>query len=289
MKKNFFFLKKYKDKCEREIEGSISLMGEKTKLRDACEYALMNGGKRFRPIIVMLVSEALGKNFDVTNSALAVEFFHTASLIADDLPSMDNEKKRRNKPVLHRVFGESVALLASYTFISFGYEMIAKNAKVLKEKNFIDSFSSNRLCSLAIEEVSKVAGIFGATNGQFLDLFPPDNSIETILRIMKQKTASLFEIAFILGWLFGSGDVKKLKKVKDTAHHFGMAFQIYDDIKDSEKDKKNFKVNIANALGHKKSLKMLKEELLLFEKGLECLNIFTTPFKRISSLLLDSF
>jgi geranylgeranyl diphosphate synthase type II len=287
MKKDFSFLKKYKKKFEKEIEKSIFLMGEKTKLRDACEYALMNGGKRFRPIIVMLVSEALEKNFDVSNSALAVEFFHTASLIADDLPSMDNEKKRRNKPVLHKVFGEGIALLASYTFISFGYEMIAKNAKVLKEKNFIDSFSSGKLCSLAIEEVSRVAGIFGATNGQFLDLFPPDNSIETVLKIMKQKTASLFEISFILGWLFGGGDEREVKKVKGAAHHFGMAFQIYDDIKDAEKDRKNFKINIANALGYKKSLKMLKEELLLFEKELSGLGVFTGPFKSISSFLLD--
>src|SRR5262245_60593822 len=91
----------YRDKIEQEIAKSILVLGEKTKLRDACEYALKGGGKRFRPLLVMLIAEALGNNLNVLEAALSVEFFHTASLIVDDLPCMDNEEERRNQPTLH--------------------------------------------------------------------------------------------------------------------------------------------------------------------------------------------
>ena len=121
-----------KNKVEEELKSVISNLGEKTKLRDACEYSLLSGGKRVRPIIVLMIREALGARFDVMPAALATEFFHTASIIADDLPCMDNDDQRRDKPTLHKVFDESVALLSSYTLISLGYEYIHKNTNSCK-------------------------------------------------------------------------------------------------------------------------------------------------------------
>jgi len=117
---------KYFRHFEKALKKSIPSFGVKNQLRDAVEYSLFSGGKRLRPIIVLMVGEALKKGFDVTYSALSVEFFHTASLIADDLPSMDNDTQRRDKPTLHKAFPESVAILASYTLISSGYEMLFK-------------------------------------------------------------------------------------------------------------------------------------------------------------------
>jgi geranylgeranyl diphosphate synthase type II len=130
---NFFF---HKDRIEKEIAKSILCFGEKTKLRDACEYALTNGGKRVRPLIVLLVGEALGNGLEVHEAALAVEFFHTASLIVDDLPSMDNDDERRDKPSLHKVYGEAIAILASYALMTGGFEKIQKNATLMKALGF---------------------------------------------------------------------------------------------------------------------------------------------------------
>src|SRR5258708_26357 len=107
---HFFF---HRDRIEQEIAKSILCFGEKTKLRDACEYAFRNGGKRVGRLIVILIAEALGNDLNVYESALSVEFFHTASLIADDLPCMDNDDERRDKPATHKVYGEAIALLAS--------------------------------------------------------------------------------------------------------------------------------------------------------------------------------
>ena len=199
---NFF---SYRDKVEQEIAKSIVSLGNKTKLRDACEYALTNGGKRFRPLIVLMVAEALGKGLNVNDAALSVEFFHTASLIADDLPCMDNDDERREKPSVHKVYGETIALLASYALIIAAFEKIHSNSKVMRESSTPYSGSSDKVCVIALESASSCAGIQGATGGQFMDIFPPYLNLEVIKQVIYQKTITLFEVSFIFGWIFGGG------------------------------------------------------------------------------------
>src|SRR5688572_22103732 len=114
-------LEPYKQLIEQKLRESIDQLGPKTTLRDACEYALFSGGKRFRPALVLMIANALGYEVDVLPAAMGIEFFHTASLIADDLPCMDNDDERRNKPTTHRLYGESTSLLATYALISAGY------------------------------------------------------------------------------------------------------------------------------------------------------------------------
>jgi len=283
LSKNKIFLHLKKD-VEKALKNEILNMGGKTNLRDALEYSLLNGGKRFRPIIVLLIAKTLNKNFSAINAALACEFFHTASLIADDLPCMDDEKFRREKKALHLKFNESIAILASYALISSGYELIYKNAKAL-EKN-IPSDKCNEICMLAIESVSKYAGIHGATGGQYLDLFPSDTSLDTIIEIIHKKTISLFEISFVLGWLYGGGDLNKLDLIKKCAYHFGMAFQIADDIKDYVEDlQKNKNINIAIAIGIKKAKNMFLEEIKKTKDLLKTLNLYSAEFFTLINIL----
>jgi geranylgeranyl diphosphate synthase type II len=111
-------LQGYQKLIVSKIEENLPAFGPKSKLRDACEYALMNGGKRLRPAIVFMTAEALGFEVDVTQAALSIEYFHTASLVADDLPCMDDDDERRSKPSVHKAFGESEAILVSYALIA---------------------------------------------------------------------------------------------------------------------------------------------------------------------------
>lgn len=274
---------KYFRLIEKSLKKNIPAFGTKNKLREAVEYSLFSGGKRLRPIIVVMVGEALNKNFDVTCSAMSVEFFHTASLIADDLPSMDNESLRRGKPTLHKAFDESVAILASYTLISAGYEMLFKNAQILKEKNKISEAAANRLCAEALKEVSHIAGINGATGGQFLDLFPPDFSEKTIFEIIEKKTVVLFELAFTLGFLFGGGDLKKLAAVKECARHLGFAFQVADDLLDMEQDRKNKNsLNLALFWGKKKTTQFFQNEMKHFQVKIKKLGLDTPALNSLA-------
>ena len=278
--KNF---QKYQKIINKEIAKDIALMGAKSPLRDACEYILMSRGKRFRPILVMMIQKAIGKSYPVISAALCVEYYHTASLIADDLPCMDDEKKRRDKPTLHKVFNEATAILASYTLIARAYEMIEKNAKALKKYN-VDNIE-DILC-LALQIVSKCAGLQGATYGQFLDLFPSDTSLTTIERIIHQKTVTLFEVAFCLGWLFGGGDIQKIAKVQQCSHFFGKAFQIADDLEDFVEDKKKKKIiNLACKLGKKKAKDIFDQNLQGCKTLLKELHLFSEEFQEALLIL----
>src|SRR5579862_2114710 len=264
---HFFF---HRDKIEQEIAKSILSFGEKTKLRDACEYALTNGGKRFRPLIVLLVAEGLGNGLNVFEAALSVEFFHTASLIADDLPCMDNDDERRDKPSLHKVYGEAIALLASYALITAAFEKIHANAKVMQEAQPPFCHFSDRACALALEAATHCAGILGATGGQFLDLFPPNQNLDTVKQVIYKKTVTLFQVSFIFGWLFGGGDISKLEKVKKAAYHFGMAFQTADDLGDMLQDeKKQREMSIARLIGKERALSLFDEEMRHLRKDLQ--------------------
>ena len=277
----------YKTHIEEKLLECVPTLGEKTVLRDACEYALMNGGKRFRPALVLMIAKALGREADATQSALAVEFFHTASLIADDLPCMDNDDERREKPSVHKAYGESIALLATYALIASGYEYLAKNAKALKQAHLPFSSYSDRICLLALENATYNTGFFGATGGQFLDIFPPDLNLATIREVIHKKTVSLFEISFMLGWLYGGGDLSKLDLVKKAASHFGMAFQIADDLVDIQQDAVNGrKVNIAAVLGKEAALQMFHEESRFFQKTLHDLRLDSQELRDILALLI---
>ena len=280
---HFFY---HRDRIEQEIAKNISSFGEKTKLRDACEYALTNGGKRFRPLIVLMVAEALGNGLNVYEAALSVEFFHTASLIADDLPCMDNDDERRDKPSLHKVYGETIALLASYALITAAFQKIHSNAALMKEAGLPFSEWSDRICFLALESATHCSGIVGATGGQFLDLFPPSLSLEVVRKVIYQKTVTLFEVAFVFGWLFGGGDLDRLESVKKVSYHFGMAFQIADDIGDMIQDEKKQKeISMARLVGRERAFLMFEEEMALFEKYLEELRLKTPSFQKMSDLL----
>lgn len=278
----------YQEEVEEKIAASISLFGEKTPLRDACEYALMNGGKRLRPIISLMVAKALGLEREVSEVALSVEFFHTASLIADDLPCMDDDDMRRNKPSVHKVFGEATALLASYALIAEGYRGIYRNAKVYKSLSS-ESPSKDELCMLALENATFNTGLTGATGGQFHDIYPKSQSMNALRRVIHTKTVSLYEVSFVLAWLFGGGSLSSLQQVKQLASNFGMAFQIADDFDDIQQDTdRDCQSNFVVAFGPTKAKEVFELELGSFRKGLESLNLYSSEFKGLCDFLYSS-
>lgn len=280
-------LEPYKQLVEQKLRENVEQLGPKNHLRDACEYALLNGGKRFRPALVFMIAKALDHGVDVSQAAMGIEFFHTASLIADDLPCMDNDDERRNKPTTHCVYGESVALLATYALISAGYACLAKNAQLLKQSTHPFAHKSDHLCVLAFENATYNTGLSGATGGQFLDLAPPNLSLSLIQEVIHKKTVTLFEISFVLGWLFGGGDLTKLDLVKKSAARFGMAFQIADDLDDMRQDSVHeHSLNIANILGKERAKQMFHEEIKQFNQTLGSLNLNQNEDLRDLSRLL---
>jgi len=264
------FLKK-KPLFEQALDKSLTHFGEDNRLKEAVSYALKSGGKRFRPLLVLAVGEAVGE-CGVMEAALAVEYFHTASLIADDLPCMDNDAMRRGRPSLHVEFGEDVALLASYALITAAFEMIYRAGKG----------KDDTVVATALKEAASLAGIQGATGGQFYDLYPPELDCGGIARVHYLKTGTLFELSFLFGWLFGGGERERLDEVKVCARHFGSAFQICDDLRDLGEDGA---MNICDILGEKRARALFHSEMEAFEKRLRALGLATPAMKGLLQAL----
>lgn len=281
-------LKPYLARIEKAIHTNIAHLGENHLLKQACVYALLNGGKRFRPALVLMIGEALGIGADLSLAALAIEYFHTASLVVDDLPCMDDDDERRNHPSTHKIYGETMALLVSYALIAEGYRCLSQNAELLKQGNWPHSKDSDRICTLALENAGYNTGLMGATGGQYLDIFPPDLSLETVREVIHKKTTSLFEISFVFGWLYGGGAARQLDAVKKAASHFGMAFQVADDLGDMVQDAANErKINIAALFGKEEAFRIFQEEIQAFQEEAHSLNLLTPNIKGITRLLKD--
>jgi geranylgeranyl diphosphate synthase type II len=162
-----------------------------------------------------------------------------------------------------------VAILASYALIAEGYGGIHRNSHLNPSADAI----------ACLEAATRCAGISGATNGQYLDLYPPDARLETIKKIIFQKTGTLFEICFVFGWIFGGGSSSRLTQVRKCAYHLGMAFQIGDDLLDDIQDAKS--MNIASICGKEKATSLFEEEMALFTTCLKDLGLWTKPFQEV--------
>src|SRR5262249_40545426 len=155
-----------------------------------------------------------------------------------------------SKPSLHKAYDESTALLGSYALIAAGYGCLAKNARHLGQAQLPYASQADLICTLALENVTYNTGLSGATGGQYLDIYPPEITLGEAKKVIHYKTVSLFEISFVLGWLYAGGDIAKLDIVKKAAAHFGLAFQIVDDLEDEEQDIINArKINISAIVG----------------------------------------
>lgn len=248
----------YRPAIEAAIEESLDEFGESEKtIRAPVEYALKTGGKRIRPLLVCMLAHGIGKHCDVMDSALAVEFAHTSTLIADDLPCMDNDDERRGRPTVHKVFGEALALLASYALIPAAYSHFHKNAKKLKKQGY-NPQAIDVAYDIVLEVTNRNIGCAGVLGGQYDDMFFSNKGREHVQSIMVKKTGALFEIASVSGWLFGGGSPNLLPQIIEFSRHFGLLFQIKDDFLDYEKDREHIGLNYIVLFGENEALKLLE-------------------------------
>ena len=219
-------------------------------LHQAMRYAVFPGGKRLRPILVLIATEICGGNAKKTMPlACAIELIHSYSLIHDDLPGMDNSDFRRGKMSCHRRFDEATAILAGDALLTLAFEILAriKNYRV-------------------IAEVAKAIGSEGMVAGQIVDLLYQNKNPDrrTLRYIRERKTGTLFTTSLTTAAMLSKASTEKIRHFIEFGKSFGIAFQIYDDLKDGElKEEKEI------ALAHLKTLKKRMEKAisLLGKKG----------------------
>lgn len=263
-----------KNSFEIALQKDIQSWKEENALRDACKYSLLSGGKRVRPLCTLSIAQAISPGLDALEAALAIEYMHTASLIIDDLPCMDNDDYRRGVPSVHKVFGETTALLASYALINLSYEKIYRAACNLENSQILSPLHAREAGLLALREASYASGLHGATGGQFLDLFSKNKDLAMVKEIFHKKTVTLFEASFLFGWLFGGGQCAAVDQIKEIASHFGMAFQIADDLQDQEQDRQRKEsVNVALLVGLERTHALYNKEIQLLQTKSSLLSI----------------
>jgi len=230
-------------KIEIEIETRRSMI--ETALRDmipgedvrpasihqAMRYAVLNGGKRLRPILALEGARLAGGEMErVLPFACAVELIHSYSLVHDDLPAMDDDDFRRGNPTCHKVFGEALAILAGDALLTRAFEL----PLMMMREPGIRCEDLMR----AWNELACAVGSQGMIAGQVIDLESEGKWIdaETLRYMHRNKTGALF-VASLKGgaMIFGASD-RQLQALQRYAEHFGLAFQITDDILDVEGD-----------------------------------------------------
>ena len=192
------------------------------RLKEAMLYAVQSGGKRIRPLLTLAVGSAgTSSNEAELDLACALEMIHTYSLIHDDLPGMDDDDLRRGRPTVHKAFDEATAILAGDALLTLAFE-VAANAN-LEAHQLVE----------AVKILSTASGMSGMISGQMKDIASEDVTIalEQMKEIHREKTGELLLAAVRLGNLF-IDDAKMKEAFVTYATHFGLAFQIQNDLQD---------------------------------------------------------
>lgn len=193
-----------------------------SRLKEAMLYAVQSGGKRIRPLLTLAVgASGTSRNKAALDLACALEMIHTYSLIHDDLPGMDDDDLRRGRPTLHKAFDEATAILAGDALLTLAFE-VAANANL----------EANQLVE-AVKILSTASGMSGMISGQMKDIASEEVTItlEQMKEIHREKTGELLLAAVRLGNLF-IDDAKMKEAFVSYATHFGLAFQIQNDLQD---------------------------------------------------------
>jgi len=191
-------------------------------IRNAMEYATVDGGKRLRALLLVSLTEALqGPKPDALLAAAAVEMVHAASLILDDLPSMDDAKLRRGHAAVHLTFGEDAAILTAFSLVNLAYEVLARLPSVEPATTL-----------QIIQQLAWTIGRPGLITGQWQDLHPPAWDEATVDQIHLYKTAVLFEFVTVTAGLLSRANPMEMVSLRRFGTTIGRAFQCLDDIFD---------------------------------------------------------
>jgi len=221
--------------CRSSIDNALEHYLKKRNRRvtsvihEAVCYGVLDGGKRFRPILTLTVGELFGaKRQLLLPFACAIELIHCYSLIHDDLPALDNDDLRRGKLSCHKRFGEAIALLA-------GDALLTEAFFIMSDARLAGALGAP-LFSKLIREISEAAGIRGMIGGQSTELELANRKVTPAVleKLDGLKTGALITTAARVGAIIGGAAVKDLERVTRYAKALGLAFQITDDILDSD-------------------------------------------------------
>ncbi len=247
-----------------------------SKLVDSMRYSALSDGKMIRPFLFISCAKLFGISIhSCLNIASAIEFIHVYSLIHDDLPAMDDDDYRRGKLANHKKYDEATAILAGDALLTYAFEILSMP----------ESHQDSSIRCELIKTVAKSVGFRGMVGGQMLDLEKSDKIIskDEIAKLHRLKTGELFMASAECGAIVGRATLVQRRAIRNYARDLGLAFQIKDDILDSDGNDNQINIDennhakfdngtsIVNVIGN---LSAKKQLILLANQAIGHLSVF---------------
>lgn len=280
-----------KDEINEFLKNYFSNKGSYNKIiYDSASYSLNIGGKRIRPMLMLLTYNMYKKNWrEILEFSSAIEMIHTYSLIHDDLPCMDDDDLRRGKPTNHKVYGENIAVLAGDALLNEAMNLMMKCAIRDGEKVLIAS-----------QKIAEASGADGMIGGQIVDIINEGKKIseEELKYMHMKKTGELIKVSIVAGAILGEAPKEDIIKLERFGENLGLAFQIKDDILDvvgnTEKlgknvlsDEESNKTNFITMHGLDYCIKECERLTRESIEILDSLSVNTNDLKILTTKLLD--
>lgn len=223
------YLKTRRELANRALDQALPLAADGQdpgRLREAMRYAVLNGGKRMRPLVTIATCEAVGGHAEqALPGCSALEMIHAYSLVHDDLPAMDDDAERRGKPTVHVAFGEAHAILVGDALLTRAFEILATGGVVRGEA-----------LARAVVILAREAGIDGMVGGQALDIEHGQGitNLELLEQVHAHKSGALYAAGGAMGALLGGANPDLVTAMHTWGLSFGIAFQHADDVLDDD-------------------------------------------------------
>lgn len=284
-------LKKYTDIVDKQLDKYLDPKDNPQGIiYEAMRYSVFAGGKRLRPVLMLLTCEMCGGDInEVLPFACALEMIHTYSLIHDDLPAMDNDDLRRGKPTSHKQFGEATAILAGDALLNKAFEVVSQ---------YSGNNSDRAIKAINILAVS--SGTEGMIGGQIVDMQSEgrDITLDELRYLHLNKTGAIIRSACKIGAVMSGADSVKIKAVDEFSKNLGIAFQIQDDILDVTgteaelgkpigSDAEEGKNTYVSLLGLQKSKDMSEEYSKKAKQALDIFGEKANTLKELTDYLTD--
>lgn len=198
-------------------------------IAEGMKYSVMGGGKRVRPLLILMILNLLGKEENIgLASGAALEFIHSYSLVHDDLPAIDNDDYRRGQLTTHKKFGEAEGILIGDALLTHAFYILTEKNKNISPEKILE----------IVRLSSSYSGINGMIGGQMIDILSEgkDIDLKTLEYIHENKTGKLIKLAVEIGCILGEATVEEKEKLIRYSELIGLAFQIKDDLLDIEGD-----------------------------------------------------
>jgi geranylgeranyl diphosphate synthase type II len=278
-------VERWRSLIDRRLDGLLKpAPGLPPTLLEAMRYSTLGGGKRLRPLLVLLACDAAGGPVELAlPAACAVEMIHTYSLIHDDLPAMDNDDFRRGQPTCHRKFDEATAILAGDGLLTKAFEVLTELEPAV-------------VAARCVRLLAKAAGEAGMVGGQVDDLHPEHGAgdLEWLESLHRRKTGALLTASLLMGGEVASADAVGLAALERYGQAIGLAFQIADDLLDvaamgkgARKDEAAGKVTFPGILGISASRRRAEELVADAHRALAPFGRRAVSLERLATYIIE--